>query len=299
MPYYTGTANSAADLITAIKNAATANSWALTGGVLSKGDIFATLHEGDTQLTDHGVYVEVSSGSPAGNLCPNRVGMTTYILQSGRGVPLQYPCTYHIFINTGPDDIVVLVNYSSIYWQQLAFGQADVMGAAGSGVYCWGTARWNQNLPGLLFQHAAGGGETGWCFYTKSNSVTAANSFIYLNSQSIGWWGNKAYPGGTGSPGTLQAFYSADPILKYQPNAWNNEAILIRVQLMAHRPSYYYSYAAQLPHIRYINNKWIEDNTILALGSDNWFIAAAFRRSVGNQERYSSGEFAFAIRKTA
>jgi hypothetical protein len=301
MAYYSGTATSASDLITAINNAATANGWTLsaTGNILSKGNVHAQLSQWnpkDNTITDKGIGVQIGTGQSSGALtvaCAAKVGIRTDIHDA---VNLSYSCTYHIFINTIPDEIVVAVNYNSSYWQWLAFGQAIKIGVTGLGIYCWGSSGFDAGYDywlGFGSNLNYSGYNLNPCFW----GTIRTHSFIHLSLESNDWWPPASY----NTKEWIRCYNSVGDVLRKQPNTWNSEALLVRTQLLASRASGFYSYVAELPHFRWIRNTYIDDGTVITLGTDKWFVAPVHKKDLNATPSYNtnhSGTNGFAVRKT-
>lgn len=314
MAYYSGTATSASDLITAVINAATPNGWSNpAGSILSKGNVYVELSQWRPYATSgvYGVGVQAGTGQSGGSLttpCPSVCGIRSDyamdVLHSQGGPSLSYACNYHIFINTIPDDIILAVNYNSVWWQYLGFGQASIISnLTGTGIHCWGTSVVPQNdgYDQLYFNMYTGGYP---CFYNRlPGYVTNAgegSSYIHLSldydATSYAWWANAD---ANSADNSVRSYDSVREILLMQPNDWNNEALLIRSQILANQPSGFQAYVAELPHIRWLRNTYIGDGTVVTLGSDNWFVSPVTSRDVATPEGADgySGTVAFAIKK--
>jgi len=318
MAYYTGTATSAADLIIAICNAAVANAWTktATGDILYKGNVYAQLSQWnprDNNLTDKGVGVQAGLGESEGVLTTPSDGLTgirTDLQTSYGATALTYPCTYYIFINTSPDEIVVAVNFSSLYWMWLAFGQSTTIGITGTGVYCWGSCfpgaagsdiNFGFNICGQAIYYNQYPCFYGAPIYNYVLGANAASSHIHLGLDSLAWWNNHRYD----QTQIVSVKNSVGDILQLQPNTWNSEALLVRTQILARRADSFWSYVAELPHFRYVRNTFFDDGEGITLGTDNWFVAPIYKKNlvypegISTAAKFQSGTSAFAVRKTA
>lgn len=305
MAYYAGAATSASDLRTAIINACTTEGWTNPAdGYLYKDPVYVNLSIYSGTSTD-GLLVAAGTSYSAGlvNETAEEMGLRENLQGSGSNVVgLNYPCTYYVFINTSPDDVVVAVNYSTTYWQWMAFGQSSTISQlSGSGIYCTGSGAG----PGVVSIYDRLGfymnnpyTDSGiQCqkpfFYGRGYSTYT--SYIYLDLDSQGWWvadgSDEAY-----------TYYTVYPYMAYQPNTWNNESVLLRSWITVAQASGFYAYVAELPHVRFLRNTYIDDGTIITLGSDNWFVAPLHRRNVsvpnGDRNASHTGTGAIAVRKT-
>jgi len=308
MPYYTGTANSATDLLNAIVTAGTGNGWTwdATNSMLYKAPIYGKL-----TVSGLNVLVQAALGYTGGTLttpAAKQVGITDRLQASGNTV-LSYPVTYHIFVHTNPDDIIVAVNYQVSWWQWLAIGQARSFGVLGNAIWHWGTATSDISTSAGVAIHSSGstksgsviGNTSGAPFWQPNDETGFQNSSIYLNFNGYGWWNN---PTGeyTTNPDNARATRAVPQLLVTQPNAWNGEAVLVRIHIMAPQPSSLWSHVAELPHLRMTRNDNINDGQILALGSDRWFIAPVYRKNAATRDGSDyfdathSGTIAMAVR---
>lgn len=314
MAYATGIANSAADLRIAIVNLATANGWTWDSAneMLHKTPIFGKLTVSGSQLRIQGAL-----GYAAGTLTSPST-MTSCITETFTGygnTPLTYPLTYHIFLHTAPDDIVVAVNYGAVWWQWLGFGNGlAVGGGTSTPLWQWGTGNAASSGNGVAIQANGsydGGASTatsGAPFWLPGALGKIAASSIYtggVDGAGINGW----YPvetsnsGDVGTAGRVLTSSAAAGLLVTQPNTWNGEALLIRCLVMASRPSNFRSYVAELPHLRFTRNDNLSDGQIVAIGSDKWFVAPVYRKNtagrngtIGTGGENHSGTIAMAIR---
>ncbi|OED39009.1 hypothetical protein AB833_17375 [Chromatiales bacterium (ex Bugula neritina AB1)] len=306
MPYSTGLANSASDLLNAVVAAATEHGWRwdADNGVLQKGAIVGELSTNGLNLLLRAAlgYSDAAPDTPA----PKWVGITDRLQRSGN-TPLSYPLTYHLFVHTQPDDIILAVNYQVVWWQWLALGQARTFGVLGNGVWQWGTATSDINTNAGVAIDAngstgSGSGHTSGAPFWQANDVSGVlASSIYLDFNRHGWWNN---PNGNTpvNPNNARATIAVSTQLVTQPNTWNGEAVLIRVHIMAQQPSSFWSHVAELPHLRMLRNDNINNGQILNLGSERWFVAPVYRKNTQNRNssEYNhpnhSGTVAMAVR---
>lgn len=306
MPYYTGLANSAEDLRNAVVTAATDNgwSWDAANNMLHKGAIFGRLTVSGLNL-----LVQAAQGYSGATLiqpAPKMVGITDRLRSRGN-TPLSYPVTYHIFVHTAPDDVIVAVNYQVMWWQWLALGQARTFGINGNGLWHWGTATSDiSTSAGVAIDvgasTGAGGGNTSGAPFWQSNDTSGVqNSSIYLDFNGHGWWNNPV-GGSTANPNNARATFPVATLLTTQPNTWNGEAVLLRMHIMAPQPSGFWSYVAELPHLRMTRNDNLDDGQILTLGTERWFVAPVYRKNTASRDRSPydnanhSGTIAMAVR---
>jgi len=318
MAYVTGSAGNVTALRDAVVAAAIGNGWAWDSGanILSKGNVL-----GQITISGNRLMVQAGIGSPSGvltNPSGQLVGVSD-VLSGTPNIALSYPLTYHIFINTTPDEIVVAVNYQTSWWQWLGFGIATPLGQPDTPVWQWGTCNNLQiaNDAGSLYN---GVGVTVDVNLTPTTSPrhTGAVPFwnpqhfqcayptysIYGNVDGQGW----LHGGQPNAAGKSSATEIASGLLKTQPNTWNGESVLCRLQIATARASDFRSYVGEIGHLRLTRNDNFSDGQILTLGADSWFIAPAYRKDTVNRDGTSygdpnnrmthSGTVAVAVRKT-
>ena len=311
MAYATGIANSAADLRTAVVNLATANGWTWDSAneMLHKTPVFG-------KLTVSGLKVAIQGAlGYSGSTLTSPSGVSTCLRETYTGtgvVALSYPLTYHIFLHTAPDGIVVAVNYGAVWWQWLGLGLGTPTGGGTSTpLWHWGTSEIASSDSGVglnLEGSGAGtaGGTSGVPFWRAGCGYPVPNSAIYTGGVdglgTNGWYLTvNTFAGNGGTPGKALANEAAQELLKTQPNTWNGEALLARIHVLLARPSGFRAYCAELPHMRFTRNDNLSDGQIVTIGSDKWFVAPGYRKNTAvrdgtNGPTSHSGTIAVAIR---
>lgn len=328
MAYVIGTALSLADLVTAIRNACTANGWTLNGDVLSKNGCHAEVmlsSAGDEAPAPYpGVRVRVGNEVDGATLIEAPAGQGSMRpLRVGTSYPdWDWPVTYHAHVLTDPDEVYVFVNYHGTFWQNVMFGRSPAIGNSGTGNWFHGT------IPRLgrsdVYRYVDGfsvhpGGATlnyfnygvmcGAPFFhgTKSTGGPA-----YLSAQMHG----AMHDGDSGAPiwsheelvlqssgtanGRVSSATGQHPLLSYMPNAWNDSTALVRCQILQGRPENKTSLIGELRHLRFVRNDFINDGEVIELGHDRWKVYPFYRKNVsarnGGQRIDHSGTMAMAIR---
>jgi hypothetical protein len=294
MPYATGTANNATELRTALTNLATANGWTwdATNEMLYKAPVYGKL-----TISGLNLFVQSALGYSGATLttpAAYAAGISSFINITGITV-LAYPLTYHVFVHANPDIIVLAVNWGAVWWQWLMFGNGKSLGDEPNPLWHWGSA--SSNLTGTgqgvyiassLISNAGGSskyfGAAPFCPTAAfSSAFPGFNSALYCALDAVDWRYN-LYGSGTTNPNNAHAGYAAAPLLQTQPNAWNAETELIRLQPMVLRPSSFWSYVADLWHVRITRNDNFSDGQIITIGPDRWFVAPCFRKDSANRD---------------
>lgn len=311
MPYYTGTANSAADLVQAIVNAGTSNGWTwdATNSVLYKGDIYAKLTTSGSK-----VYVQTAlgySGSTLTNPAPVATGIRDDII--GGGAPaLSYPLVYYVFVHASPDDIVCAVQYQSVYWQWLAFGQARNLGVAGKCIWQWGTCAAEVStgasaITKTVAIDASGYSDSGASWTSgapfwppRGYNQAGRNASLHVALDGIEWVSNKI-----ASAQANSAFVrGAQQIIDKTPSTWNGDTILAPCAVFMDRASGLVSPVCELPHIRMTRNDYLNDGQVITIGADRWRVAPVARKNTSSRDASApsssvpshSGTIAVAVR---
>jgi hypothetical protein len=295
MAFQTGSANSAADLLTAIQGFCVSNGWTLSGSVLSKGN-------GYTQLTVAADGLSVLGGTGvdgANNLVgagPQAVTFNT----PANNTPLVYPVKYflHVFAN----EVYALINWSVNAYTFLAFGCSPFPGLPGTGGwYCSSYAgnrptnlNWSSDFYTGMAVDYNSVNSTGlfWCY----GNATPGNGYVHHGLDGTTWTATKAGTGQAPATSAKTAAF-AGPLMQQGINQWNGQAPLIPVHVYIDRGSSKLSIIASLLHVRYINMGNLAPEQIVTLGPDRWKVYPFFRKgSVYAPSGSDSGWMAIAVR---
>jgi len=305
MAYATSSIADLASLLTFIRDTCTLNGWTLSGNVLHKGDTYVEV------MLDGSVGVRIlgGNGKDGSNLLTTPGPQYAYF-GTIAGIPLTYPMTCDIHINTAPDEVFVVINYSTSYYSLMAWGKSDVPGLTGTGN--WYHANRTPQQGSREYQCSPAGIDTQTNFgvnvdgcplfhvYTGApggNSSGTNNSFIHGDVDSGGWHGN------TGSSNMASSNRFLSPLIAYSPNLWSGEALLIPFPVYMPRSSgSKQTLVADLKHIRHIRIDNIVPGDIITLGPDDWKVYPWFRKDIterdGGAENTHSGTLAYALRYT-
>lgn len=253
MAFVTGTANTAAELITAIKNACTANGWSVAGNVLFKSTCYVEI-----KIAGVSIAIQGGRGIDVSNNLTGRANTQAGYLALSTDVPFTFPCTYFIHIFANPDEVYVVANYSVIYYESIGFGVSQYPGLVGTGNwYCGCQPNGNSSLFSV---NAQGEGYSG----------TGPGHSIFTAMRGLPCGVDHSLDGVSWS--TSNGSYDWGFIGSRQPNAWNSEAILVPIRVYAGRPSGFTSPVLECVNARYISAKNVNDQDVIVLGSDKWKI---------------------------
>ncbi len=93
MPYFTGTENTFADLLTTVRSNCVANGWTLSGNVLHKGDCYNEILEFGSNL---GLTIQGGTGIDGSNNLTT-TGSLAYMIAVLSAEPVTFPFTYFNF----------------------------------------------------------------------------------------------------------------------------------------------------------------------------------------------------------
>lgn len=312
MAYYTGSAANIAALMSALSSALTSNGFSASGNVFYKGTLYVELKVPTTGATPYNrIEVKGGTGRSGSTLTggiaafnanyDGTVSLGTCIATGG--TELQYPCTYHIHISDSPDEVYMFVNESATRWSWLAFGQSGVSGISGTGNwYGASVSSRNNTSTGRVTSTAGSTGTWGGLFCynspsgTPTNQVQPFNCSVNHGMDSNPWsmCGNDV-GASTGLVGWIDSASACDasspnlPLWAAQPNAWNDQAILMRIQGYILRASNKSSLVLDIKHSRYIRNTNYNDGDILTIGSDQWKIYPFIMKNTGTPNGNVSG----------
>lgn len=299
MAYVTDAVDDVDELLTAIRNACTANGWTLSGSVLHRGAVYVELTTASGALVIQG-----GTGVDVGNALTG-AGPAVARIRSLAAQALTYPMTVEVHILTDPDEVYVVVNYATSYYQLLAWGQSDAPGLSGTGVWYHGSVSSVYGEGSYSAGPAGGAISNAWnaspaahpAFWVVDvNAGAACNSFIHGDVDARGWHG-------TAAAGIASSFCYVAPLIGIQPNLWNGEAILLPFPIYVPRSAgSKYSMVADLKHVRHCRVDNHEPGDIVTLGTDQWKVYPWYLKNSafpsGGTRSTHSGCLGFAVRYT-
>ena len=282
--------------------------------------------DGSNNLT--GTPQQYSTNWPAcGVIGPMGTGTST-----SSYVDWDWPVNYFIHILTDPDEVFLMVNYgSSQYWQGLSFGQSPAPGCPGTGNWSYascpraaidagsggrihGNSRVVVNPGGSELSTWSGGvvpGAVPFWGRTMDQSGAVPNPGLFHgvwanDGVTTGWSHPRYYWNSSANPGVamnvVSAALPAQPLPQYSPNTWNNEAHLVRLQILSPRLEWKSSIVGEIKHARFIRNDFLNDGEVIDIGGEKWKVYPAYRKNVsvrngaGQAGGDHSGTQALAIR---
>lgn len=289
MAFVTGSASSQSDLLTALRSAATANGYTLTGEVLSKGNLHVRTFNSATAGEDSALNILMGTGSSAGTLS----GDFQYGVNPNRATVFRcsYPVTYDIHIH-GDELFMVWWDASGLYFW-LAWGQSspysttpaagECLWAGGSASTCYTINAGTYYTPARWISMSATHGGTSTGVTLETQQCTAPALFWHtLNPMSRGF-SNTIYTDTTGAVlggrGTVTdatddyvvtGIRQLDPLLSRQPNAWNGESLLLPITCYTPMASNKHALDIQVRHARYFRLNNVDPLTVLTISGQKW-----------------------------
>lgn len=270
--------------------------------------------DGSNQLTDTPALY-TTSWPASGVIGPMGNGTSTSAYTNW-----DWPVTYYIHILTSPDEVYLMVNYgSNQYWQGLSFGRSPAPGCPGTGNWSYasnprrrtdasgsggrlnGDSRVVVNPSGNQMSTFNGGvvpGAIPFWGYTMDQSGSTPNPGLFhgvWNNDGVttGWSHPRYYWNSSGNPSTAMNVVSSSrvsqPLPTYSPNAWNDEAHLVRLQILCPRLEWKSSVVGEIKHARFVRNDFLDDGEIITIGSDKWKVYPAYRKDVTNRNGSGTG----------
>lgn len=294
MAYVTGTANTLADLLSAIQSACTANGWTLRGSVLSKGVCFTEIKISGTTLNvrgGRGVDGSNNLTSPCdsntGNFGATVTGNVSSPIKTS--VPFAWPARYFVHVLTAPDEVYVAVNYAVSWYQVMGFGASPSPGLTGTGTW-YSAPIANASYPWMMHDDgeywSAGTGMGLGLFAGPDSGAGVDHALDSATWKTQGAWRDTA------------------SLMLRQPSVWNAESTLMPIRVYAARPSGFVSVVHECAHARYVSIDTLTAEQIITLGPDRWVVypwgakgTRLTRSSIGDW-RYGSntGHLGHAIR---
>jgi len=319
MAYYSGVANNLADLLTALTTNLVTEGWSNPAtGIYSKSGVFV-------KLVIASAHIEILCGT--GNSGTSLTGGPSYnggydgtVSFAPVNSVFTYPLNYHLHINTSPDEVYFFANDGD-RWTWMCFGKSQVSGLLGSGNWYGATCAWkrdyssNYSFPQAVEDPNASENPMFFGDTASSGSLINTNQ-PYNVSLDHGFDGNGWSKAGhdttagtdstsswASSPASLLTIAPVYKLMQAQPNLWNGEAVLIRIQSFVCRGSGKFSLVNNLEHCRYIRNTNYNDGDTITLGSDVWHVYPMIRKNSatptpgGTSPNQHSGTWAIAVRE--
>lgn len=310
MPYYTGVANSFADLRTVLFNACTDNGWTLTSDILTKGDLVVKVEVNTVSTSNKGIGLILTGATSLTGTTLNQPSPNTPRMgppQTGLTQPT-WPMEYYIHVNDNPDEMYFISRFNIDFLYFLSFGKSDIPGLLSTGLFLAATANCHAGPSGAGITCTLSGvrdsGRTTACMFWSINDQSSTASHTNANTLASGLdsviWSNN--PAGTTetSKYAASAISAARTFLSVQPNAWNSEAPLNRIQAYQWRDSGKCSLVMDLKHARYIRVDNYDLGQVIQLGLDKWKVYPFYRKNVTSRDGGASiqhtGTFGWAIR---
>jgi len=293
MSYQTGTAASAASMLTIIKIFAQVNGFTLSGNILAAGASFTKL-VADTRTIDSNSYgyIGLTGGTESGftvNVTPEYMAAPSssacVLIPAG-----DYPITYHLFGQTSPTELVCIMQYGVGLHTWLSFGNIRKTSALFTGGNYFAAMFSSRNASlgptsdnvttsaanvGFAINPRRGsnnfGGNGG--FFHKQGATYYynrlwKNSFVYLSTNNIGW--GQDLGGGSAGLVLANSVDLGEELWEKSPNIWNSQTTLFPIRLTHPVASNLSMDFGDIPIARFLRIDYLNPGDIITLGADTW-----------------------------
>lgn len=288
MAYYSGQANSYAELLNVLVTSCVSQGWGWASEILSKGQIGIKL-----QVVSNHITALAGNGNTLLNPAPAVVRLGAL-----DGLTTTFPINYHLFIFENPDEVYCVVknNIDKFLW--LCFGKSSIpLPASGVWVSATKAATVSQSVNigidvgGIGFVGTPTPSAPFW------NTEVCYNSFLHHGLETQ--W-NPNFGVAENVIGSVIANSHMNALISRQPNAWNGESILLPITPLVLRSNSKKSQVAEIVNARFIRVDNYEPEQIITYGIDKWKVFPFYKKDLLNKDgggyRDSSGTFGWAIR---
>lgn len=305
MAYYSGQAVSYQELLDVLVSACVMQGWTWADGILNKGNIFVKL----SVAIGDGAGIVASSGT--GKVGANLTNASPIEPRLGRNTVkapiVTFPLNYMLHVFNDINEVFLIIKFDNDRYHYLAFGTT-----ATSGLCLWVVA-----TAGKLYTSS-----TSASFgFAISATVGLEQMLNYSQSQSCGpFWCTRGgvnndlaktaiytsidnnWVVSTNINDAVNAIFSVSSLINKNPSNWNNESILIPIEIQQYRASNKKSIVANIECARYLRIDNYEPEQIIVLGHTKWKVYPFYRKNIqqrdggGTGGADHTGTFGWAIR---
>jgi len=334
MGYITGICNSFDEMKSAFVDLCIAAGWSQTTDSSGKTVIYKA-SEGLYMMAEVGAL----SSSPStpdclrilgrtsvnGGNAPTKVGISNFYQHSGDPTPgpVVFPVVYHGFYYSNVNEVYFVIEYNQMY-QFIAFGKST-MALPGTGLWVAGSVSPHlDSNPTSITRHrpcnlymSTSGGTSGFghvspaLFWVATRTSTVSgdpfsdrNCWLHSNLDTNYPWSlsSSNYEQHRVGIKYLQLYLEA------QPQQFNKEALLLPILVYKESHLYpsQYHLIASLVNARHMKINYLDPNTIITNGSDQWMVFPCLKKVYQNEywtttSAYSthSGNFGWAVKREA
>ena len=298
--FYTGSANSFADVKTAIESALTAKGWSSASGIFNKGGIY-TLLTAATNTLDLAAGTGQSGASLTG-AAPGAVRIASFTVAD----PISWPVTYDIHISEDPLEVYAVIRYNGTRVQVLAFGVSPAPGNS-TGLWLNGSGGTSSNFAsastGYTWVSNAGSPLNGGGIAPVSGynnmatniaaGVLASYNWASTNQYSYYYHNGSAWRPQTGSPfvsnGGASGGAYALSLLESLPSVANQGMVLVPAYLFEYQTGNRTIPMLQLGHLRHCRVDNYEIGDVVEFGPDKWMVYPIARKNAAVRSPGASG----------
>lgn len=303
MAYVSGSAADVAALTSAIISACTSNGWTATAAdVVSKGDAFLRL---TTDVPNDRVVCRAGLGYSGGALtdpCP----YDTYLDHPLSGEAWSWPLGYEIHLRGS--EVYAFVNWGTDKYSLLAFGQSDVPGGPGTGVWVSGTGFVSTYMSGIFLWETSAAYVGGFhAFYSGANVYANTGLFVRSRTEITGSYsagtyvhhGLTGWSDSTNSPITTGGSRQLTVVDNPSVNP-TGQTTLVPIQPHIDRGSTKRSIVLDLLYARFVRLDTLNPGDVITFGADKWKVYPVYKRDATARTPATnathSGTYGYAIR---
>lgn len=296
MAYQTGVVTTASDLATTIKNFAVAQGWTLTGDVVSKNGCYVELttpssSELKVQGAKNGNFV-------APDLCPrnSRIFLTNWPTSA----------IYHLMSFDNPETIWCTINFGTIYYMHIGFGNVQKYGDWAGGMWFHAQHTTSNKDLGCMtgingyarpfYSNTPNNCALFWSQLDNSIISSASNnkcSFLHCELRGEIWPAMGAINDAS-DYNIIHCPTIIGPLQKCNPNAFNGQTVLTPFQLFLQGTDGHMMPIGHVEHLRFVKLTNYNPGDIIQLGPDRWKLYPWFKLDTANPNgiSYSSDDLA-------
>lgn len=304
MAYQTGSVSDFPNLVATLKTFASNNGWSVSTDIVYKGNVFARVAAEHPSGGDACISVQGGTGQSGGALTGAHGRKNMMRTHTGLGdIVNSFPITYHLFSHTSPDQITLFVNYNSIWWQWLTFGEIEKYGSYTGGQFYASMQDYSVSIYDKdvkITAEEAGnydapaacalfwGGKEEWGSLTVNDG-----GYMHLELDGYTWWLSSRETGYDGYRINTPSFMS--PLLERCNSTSTEMTALLPYYVWALRPSSKVSLLGSVKHFRLLRIDNYQAGDIITIGSDRYKVFPWLRKTIDTIAIESSGVWGVAI----
>lgn len=292
MAYYSGQATSYQELLDALVAACVAEGWTWADGILNKEGIFVKL----SVNTGAGAGIVASAGiDKVGTNLTKESPIRPRLGRHSVNAPIvTFPLNYMIHVFNDINEVFLIIRFDNDRYHYLAFGTTDTGGLCLWVVATAGNSYTSSTVGQYGFAISPDVGLEQMLNYSQSNSCgpfwcTRGNVNNNLAKTAVYTPIDNDWVVSTNINNAVNAIFSVQPLISRNPSNWNNESILIPIQIQQYRSSNKKSIVANIECARYLRIDNYEPEQIIVLGNTKWKVYPFYRKNIAERDGGGTG----------